>query len=277
MKNCAQPVLKIGIPVLNRGDLLRRLVDSVDVDAEILVVVNSIGAVDPSVEDTAGMLEAQDRPGVRVRVERIAGNLGVAGSWNLILDRFGGDCVISNSDIEFAPGFLRQAMVRIDLGRDIVMHHLWAASCFYVTAEFPATLGWFDENIYPAYHEDQEINMRSAALDIRRAIVSGVSENGIFHGLSQTRKNASEAVQTYIRKAKARSCDYLTRRWGPTPARGTDRPVKSHPFDDPTLHPADWTLDLDARRTVAALCKEVTGFDCPIVYHRTKGGLSKCS
>ena len=35
--------LKIGIPLLNRGDLLRRLVDSVDVEAEILLVVNSIG------------------------------------------------------------------------------------------------------------------------------------------------------------------------------------------------------------------------------------------
>ena len=30
--------LKIGIPLLNRGDLLRRLVDSVDVEAEILLV-----------------------------------------------------------------------------------------------------------------------------------------------------------------------------------------------------------------------------------------------
>jgi hypothetical protein len=271
------PVLKIGVPVLNRGDLLCRLVDSVDVDAEILVVVNSIGTVDPSVEDAAGRLETGSRDGKRVRVERIAGNLGVAGSWNLILDRFGGDCVIANSDIEFAPGFLRQAMAKIHARREIVMHHLYAASCFYVTAAFPATLGWFDENIYPAYHEDQEINMRSAALDVRRDIVSGLSGDGIFHGLSQTRKNASEAVQTYIRTAKARSRDYLERRWGPTPAKGTDRPQKIHPFNDPGLHPADWTLDLEARRAVADLCKELTGFDCPIVYHRTKGGLSRCS
>ena len=269
--------MNIGIPVLNRGDLLRRLVDSVDVEAEILVVVNSIGAVDPSVEDAVGYLEGRQGNGVRVCVHRTEGNLGVAGSWNLILDHFGGDCLISNNDIEFAPGFLRQAMAKIHARREFVMHHLYAASCFYVTAAFPATLGWFDENIYPAYHEDQEINMRSAALDVRRDIVSGLSGDGIFHGLSQTRKNASEAVQTYIRKAKARSCAYLERRWGPMPPKGTDRPLKRHPFDDPALHPADWTLDLEARRAVADLCKELTGFDCPIVYHRTKGGLSGCS
>lgn len=266
--------MKIGIPVLNRGDLLRRLVDSVDVEAEILVVVNSIGAVDPSVEDAAGALENQERAGVRVRVERIAGNLGVAGSWNLILDRFGGDCVISNSDIEFAPGVLRQAMEKIDLARDVVVHHLWAASCFYVTAAFPATLGWFDENIYPAYHEDQEISLRSAALGVRRVLVPGIHKDGIVHGGSQTRKNASEAVQTYIRKAKALSGAYLRRRWGALPPPGTNQPEKQHPFDNPLRHPADWTLDLDARRTVAALCQEVTGFDCPIVYHRAKGGLA---
>ena len=66
--------LKIGIPLLNRGDLLRRLVDSVDVEAEILLVVNSIGPVDPSVEDAVGNLETRERPGVQVRVGR-------AGEW----------------------------------------------------------------------------------------------------------------------------------------------------------------------------------------------------
>jgi len=256
---------------LNRGDLLRRLVDSVDVEAEILVVVNSIGAVDPSVEDAVGELENMERP--RMRVERLAGNLGVAGSWNLILDRFGGDCLISNSDIEFAPGVLRKAMATIERRKEIVIHHLHAASCFYVTGAFTSALGWFDENIYPAYHEDQEISLRRAALGIRRSLVPGIGPGGILHCGSQTRKSASEPVRTYLRKAKALSGNYLKRRWGALPAKGSEQPGKKHPFDDPSRHPADWTLDLDARRTIAALCKEVTGFDCPIVYHRAEGGL----
>jgi len=266
--------LKIGIPMLNRGDLLRRLVDSVDVEAEILVVVNSIGPVDPSVEDAVGDLENQERPGRRVQVERIAGNLGVSGSWNLIMDRFGGDCVISNSDIEFAPGVLRQAMETIDLRKDIVMHHLWAAACFYVTPAFPSVLGWFDENFYPAYREDQEMSLRAAAMGVPRTLVRGIAKDGIVHGGSQALKNASAAVRTYLQKAKALSRDYLPRRWGRLPPPGRSDPEKKHPFDDPTVHPADWTLDLDVRKRIAALCKEVTGFDCPIVYHRTKGGLA---
>lgn len=266
--------LKIGVPILNRGDLLRRLVESVDVEAEMLVVVNSIGPVDRSVEEAVGELENRGKAGVRVQVERVAGNLGVSGSWNLIMDRFGGDCVISNSDIEFAPGVLRQAMETIGRNRDIVMHHLWAAACFYVTAAFPAVLGWFDENIYPAYHEDEEMSLRSFAAGVRRTVVPGIAEDGIVHGGSLTRKNASQAVQTYVQKAKALSRDYLTRRWGALPPPGSNQPEKRHPFDNPALHPADWTLDLVARAKVVALCQQVTGFDCPLVYHRTKGGLA---
>ena len=265
--------MKIGIPVLNRGDLLLKLVDSVDVEAEILLVVNSIGPVDPSIEDAVGGLENRERPGVRVQVERIAGNLGVSGSWNLIMERFGGDCVISNSDIEFAPGVLQQAMARIALRKEIVMHHLWAAACFYVTAECPAKLGWFDENFYPAYHEDQEMSLRSVAMNVRRTCVPGIGKEGIVHAGSQARKSASEAVQTYLRKAKGLCGDYLRRRWGALPPPGIGTPEKKDPFDDPTIHPADWTLDLDARRKVAAICEEVTGFACPIIYHRTQGGL----
>lgn len=266
--------LKIGIPMLNRGDLLRRLVESVDVEAEILVVVNSIGPVDPSVEDAVGDLENQERAGRRVQVERVRGNLGVSGSWNLILDRFGGDCVISNSDIEFAPGVLQQAMETIALRKDIVMHHLWAGACFYVTPAFPSVLGWFDENIYPAYHEDQEMSLRAMAAGVRRTVVPGIAKDGIVHGGSQTLKSASAAVQAYVQKAKALSRDYLHRRWGALPPPGSSEPGKKHPFDDPSRHPADWMLDLDARKKVSARCKEVTGFDCPIVYHRAEGGLA---
>ncbi len=266
--------VRIGVPVLNRGDLLRRLVESVDLEAEILIVVNSIGAVDASVEDAVRHLEYHPREGMQIRVQRIAGNLGVAGSWNLIMEHFGGDCVISNSDIEFAPGVLREAMAMIAAKREIVLHHLWAASCFYVSAAFPSTLGWFDENIYPAYHEDQEIRLRSGALGIARTTLWDVGKGGIAHGGSQTRLNASDAVRTYIAKAKAVSGDYLHRKWGALPPPEIAQPEKQHPFDNPALHPADWTLDLAAREKVAELCRELTGFDCPIVHHRTQGGLA---
>ena len=255
--------LQIGIPVLNRGDLLRRLVESIDVEADVLVVLNSIGPVDASAEDAAGELEALGK----VRVERIAGNLGVAGSWNRIMAEFGGECLICNNDIAFAPGVLREAMECIAQRREVVIHHLWAASCFYVTADFPKVLGWFDENIYPAYHEDVEIALRGAAMQVPRAILSDV-EARIAHGGSQTLHSAGGGVQEFIRRAQGRSGEYLARRWGP----GVEMENRA-PFDDPARHPADWTLDFEARAEVARWCGELTGFDCPLVYHRSAGGL----
>ena len=255
--------LQIGIPVLNRGDLLRRLVASIDVEADVLVVLNSIGPVDASAEDAAGTLEARGR----VRVERIAGNLGVAGSWNRIMAQFGGDCLICNNDIAFSPGVLAEAMGCIAQRREIVIHHLWAASCFYVTADFPRVLGWFDENIYPAYHEDVEIALRGSAMRVPRAILSEV-EARIGHGGSQTLHSAGGGVQAFIRRAQGRSGEYVARRWG----AGIEMEGRV-PFDDPARHPADWTLDLEARAEVAGWCGELTGFDCPVVYHRALGGL----
>lgn len=79
--------LQIGVPVLNRGDLLRRLVSSVDVDADILIILNRIGPIDQATNENVSALE---QCGL-VRVDRIEGNLGVAGSWNRIMDSFDGD------------------------------------------------------------------------------------------------------------------------------------------------------------------------------------------
>ena len=139
-------MLKIGIPVLNRGDLLTRLVESIDVAAEVRIVVNRIGPVDGSVAAAVRALEERPPGHLRVAVERVDGNLGVSGSWNRIIEGFGGDCWIANSDIAFAPGVLGEAMAQVAAEREIVLHHLWAAACFFVTAEFTRTLGWFDEN-----------------------------------------------------------------------------------------------------------------------------------
>jgi GT2 family glycosyltransferase len=260
--------LKIGIPVLNRGDLLRRLVMSVDLDAEILVILNCMGPVDPSTEDAVGELEQ----GGRVRVDRIAGNLGVAGSWNRILSEFGGDCLICNNDIEFTAGVLRESMECVARKREIVIHHLWAAACFYVTLDFPKVMGWFDENIYPAYHEDQEIALRGAALGVPRAIIEE-AKGRIMHAGSETRRNASQSVQNYIRKAKRISGEYLRRRWGALPSGRGRMPEKQHPFDEPAMHAADWNLDFKMRRSLTQLCEDVTGFHCPLQYHRSEGGL----
>ena len=257
---------------MNRGDLLARLIGSIDVEAEVLVIVNRIGPVDPSVEEALAALVEKPRGPVRLAVQRMEGNLGVAGSWNRIMDWAEGECLISNSDIEFSPGVLREAMAAVERRREVVVHHLWAAACFYVTADFQRRLGWFDENFYPAYREDQEMALRAGALGVERAIL-GELEARITHGVSQTRLSASGPVRRFIGRANQLGGEYFQRRWGVLPPPGVDIPEKRFPFDDATKSPADWTLDLAMRGKIARLCLEMTGFECPVVFHRTEGGL----
>jgi GT2 family glycosyltransferase len=266
--------VKIGIPVLNRGDLLTDLIESIDVPAEVFIVVNRIGPLDPSVEQSIAVLGKNAPPRLQTLVHWTEGNLGVAGSWNKIIDHFEGDCFIANNDICFSKGILECAFRQIRNRGDIVLQHLRAASCFYVTGLFTNQLGWFDENFYPAYHEDQEMCLRSRILNVRRCQFSRIAKDSVFHGGSQTLKNASDSQRQYINAANRLHGRYLKERWGAFPKSGLALPEKRSPFDDASVHPADWTLDLALRNEIADLCQEFTGFECPVVYHRLKGGLS---
>ena len=265
-------MLKIGVPVLNRGDLLTRLVESIDLEAHVLIVLNRIGPVDESVAAAVEVLEQRPPVHLRVTVRRVEGNLGVAGSWNRMMEHFGGDCWIVNSDIAFTPGVLAEAMARVAAAPEIVQHHLWATACFYVTGDFTRTLGWFDENFYPAYCEDQEMDLRSVQLGMQGRIRTGLDGERVAHAGSQTLGSAPAGVRRFIEEGHACAGRYLQPRWGPLPAP-EGHPVRRHPFDDPALHGADWTLDLEARAALARRCEALTGFACPLVFHRAQGGL----
>jgi GT2 family glycosyltransferase len=266
----AKEILKIGIPVLNRGDLLERLVRSIDLDAEVLIIANRIGSMDPTVEGACAVLEERPPSGIRLQVERIDGNLGVSGSWNRIIENFSGNCWVVNSDIEFTAGVLKDATKWISKRRNIVLHHLWAGACFYVTDLFTSTLGWFDENFYPAYHEDEEMTLRARALGVRRSILGGIGRGRILHERSQTVKSASRAQRLLIREGHHFGGTYLFRRWGPQAAQASESRYQ-HPFGDSGLHPADWTLDLEVRKQLARRCEELTNASCPIIYHKCTG------
>ena len=92
-------------------------------------------------------------------------------------------------------------MAQIATAPEIVMHHLWAAACFYVTAQFTRCLGWFDENFYPAYHEDQEMSLRSEAMGVARRNIAGITAERVLHGGSETLRSASEEQRRFIQTA----------------------------------------------------------------------------
>ncbi|MBD2720090.1 hypothetical protein [Synechococcus sp. FACHB-909] len=154
----------LGVPILNRPDLLQRLLDSLDHPVETLAIVdNSIGsglADSDALQRLLARLERQPPAGVaRVRVARPFGNQGVASSWNAILSSFpeAGFALLVNNDVVFAPGVLAEVVGRIDPSRAQFLPLLPAPQEFSAFALTPAAwnrVGLFDANFHPAYCED---------------------------------------------------------------------------------------------------------------------------
>ncbi|MEA5443886.1 hypothetical protein [Cyanobium gracile] len=165
----------LGIPILNRPDLLQRLLDSLDHPVDTLAIVdNSVGS---GLADTAALgrllaqLERQPPAGIgQVRVARPFANQGVATSWNAILSAFpeAPFALLANNDVVFAPGILAQVIARIDPAQPQFLPLLPAPQEFSAFAITPAAwnrVGLFDANFHPAYCEDLDYAERLRGCD----------------------------------------------------------------------------------------------------------------
>lgn len=145
----------MGIPVLNRGDLLLRCVLSVDHPIETLFIVNN--GKDTGVDGIAGRIERREfeNEGLFeiIRVEKHK-NLGCGPSWNHIALNAPPPWFFSGNDMKYLPGSIALLDAAIDQNQDasaIIAHHY---SAFVLTAKGFDVGGLFDENFYPAYFED---------------------------------------------------------------------------------------------------------------------------
>ena len=151
------------VPVLNRYDLLQRMLDSVDIEvAHLLIIDNGLGT------DT---LEISDKF-AKVTHLRMPANLGVAGSWNLGIKSFpyAHRWFIVSNDVVFRSGALEKlATARRDEITLTADAPNWQA--FALGDEAVTDLGLFDEcGFYPAYFEDNDYMRRAqfAGVNIRK-------------------------------------------------------------------------------------------------------------
>lgn len=163
----------LGVPILNGGEHLLALLESLDQPVQTLAIVDQSGerhdAEAVELRRILADLERRGHPLVsRVRVARPFGNLGVAGAWNLILRSFpeASLALIANHDVRLAPGVLAEALARIDSDRAQFMPLLpgeRAFSAFLLTALAWDAVGLFDERFHPAYCEDLDYRDRLLA------------------------------------------------------------------------------------------------------------------
>jgi len=170
----------LGVPILNRPDLLAQLLESLDHPVDRLAIVDNsvLPQADAGEASQGGPTEVQrylealcqlGHPLVNhIHVARPFRNLGVAASWNLILSSFpeAPIALIANNDVRFAPGVLKSSLARMEVSRPQMLQLLPSPagfSAFLLTALCWDRLGLFDPNFHPAYGEDLDYRDRIRA------------------------------------------------------------------------------------------------------------------
>jgi GT2 family glycosyltransferase len=163
------------VPVLNRYDLLDRMVSSIDYPVEHLLIIDN-GA--SSVLEDMGI----DVPACVEHTTYLPmpANLGVAASWNLGIKSFPYDdrWFIASNDVQFHPGALeRLSEARSDEITLSDMFPHWQV--FALGYEAVKRVGLFDEGFSPAFCEDNDYARRAehAGVTIRRLDVPMVHDN----------------------------------------------------------------------------------------------------
>jgi GT2 family glycosyltransferase len=117
---------------------------------------------------------------------------------------------IGSNDIFLYPGSLKAAM-DFKKENDVVIWHLHAFNFFLINKNTMDKVGWFDENFYPAYKEDQDFSYRCKLAQAQR--VSGIPNSRADHfGSATIRSNPVLAAQS--KQNRAWRVSYYKAKWG---------------------------------------------------------------
>lgn len=211
----------LGIPYLTGQADLRRCIYSVDIEANVLVIDNS--------------LDGADTPG-SVWLLEMPGNLGVAASWNLIVKSYPAApfWLIANHDTVFAPGDLQRLIDEMGKPgpRWVGMNGDWRV--FGINAECIERVGWFDENFAPVYCEDADYERRCTLAGVPWYFIEGDTTH-VGSGSIKDPRYGRQNDRTYPSNRA-----YYRAKWGGD-LRGGE--TFTTPFDRGGSV-ADWSLDI---------------------------------
>jgi GT2 family glycosyltransferase len=208
-------MIKICIPVITRYDLLEKLIDSLsEKDVKFFIVNNG----KKSLEKEINIEEfSEEKCGDRISVIRSEFNLGVAASWNFFLQNIspneGNYWIISNDDVEFLEDTL-DILVKEAPKHSMVLPKGGSWSLFSIHENAVKEVGYFDENFYPAYFEDNDYHHRLKLKNMSPHIENSLE---FKHFGSATLKGFSkERTKQHHREFKANR-DYFKKKWGYVP------------------------------------------------------------
>lgn len=236
------PVL--GVPILNRGDLLLDLVSSIDYPVEKLAIVQN--SQEPDVVDAVEKIKGDINPYVKsVYVSVPFRNIGCGPSWNHIIKSFSEASlwVISNNDMIFAAGNLEKIYIEHTKNPDAFLMAI-GFGLFGITPYIVHTCGLFDENLYPAYFEDNDYQFRLERSGVQKIDVPSrvVREEGSFTIRSNTNYNSANGKSYPINEK------YFHEKWGVNQIFPDGSVGYKHPYNNSALLIGTWNYDPIRRR-----------------------------
>jgi GT2 family glycosyltransferase len=214
----------LGIPCINRPDLLERTLRSIDIEPDRVVVIdNSPEGLD-------------FRSGDEVYHDTPPANLGFGGSVNHVIrtHAWADWWCIANADVELAPGDLARLAAEMDKGGP-----RWVGitdwRVFGLSFEAVQMAGLWDENLHPAYDDDCDYERRCDLAGVPRYFIPGTTS----HVGSAAIRSDPRYARANARSHAANRAYYLAK-WG-GPPRGGER--FTTPFGS-GASVASWTLDL---------------------------------
>jgi glycosyltransferase involved in cell wall biosynthesis len=244
------PIQTLGVLVYNRGDLLKRLFDSLDYPIEQIVIVQN-NPKDGGVREAIAAIE-RTRPNVIVHRSPI--NLGCAGGWNHLLKNHLKDwMLIVGNDIQFAPGDMAKIQAhyeKVNQPKNGVISTSLGFNVTGITKQCVEALGYFDENFYPIYYEDADFNHRYIMAEKQGILIHTdvCNINDTIHGEPYRGEGTTGSCTVHSldyegnvkhQESFNRNRDYYIRKWGGDHLRETFE----HPFNDPSKDIKYWQLE----------------------------------
>lgn len=239
----------IGTAVVNSTKWVRRLISSVDYPVENLVIVNNNGK--GQLTEELDLIANEPHEFIqKIHVVHMPTNVGVSTAWNLFIKWFMNApyWIIMNDDVSFGPGLLAEFNFVANNNPNVGLIHAYEGDfnvgswdLFLIKDFVIQQYGLFDENLYPAYCEDNDYILRfihspiDKIMNLSAQYYHGDGGKGEYyqHG-SQTQKTDPSLVEK-LDYSNMLNIDYLTEKWGP-------HWRTQWPYDQPyTKYPINYT------------------------------------
>lgn len=245
----------IGTAIVNGPHWLLRLIASIDYPVENFVIFNNNGKGEIN-EELDNIAKLKHKYIDKITVCHLPSNIGCSGAWNMIIKCYMNApfWIITNHDVAFTPGFLRE-MINVSNDESIGMIHgkggdyeIGGYDLFLIRDWVVQDYGLFDENLYPAYNEDTDHIMRFIHRPIRKYNMTIPFYHGettdYYESGSQTYKEAGGEESELFKKlfnVNQKNFEYMNKKWGEGWRQCA--PYK-HPFNEEKFEIGITTYDL---------------------------------